>query len=233
VILSVTYHRLNPSKTKCNVGSTNATSVVWIYFFLPKCTSHESMAVVMGTVHHPPSLVADIIVSLAYWRPPLWSSGQSSWLQVQRSGFDSRHYHMFWEVVGLELCPLSLVSATAEILGKKNSGSGPESREYGQRNPSRWRHPLPAKVGTDFADKRRPLGWYSSFTDSRHGVCFVCLLAYWHLRLNSRITSRRAASSAGTLSTPYFLRLFPYSFTNTFHMCNVKSHILLTLCWLP
>jgi hypothetical protein len=23
-------------------------------------------------------------------RPPLWSSGQSSWLQTQRSGFDSR-----------------------------------------------------------------------------------------------------------------------------------------------
>jgi hypothetical protein len=24
---------------------------------------------------------------------PLWSSGQSFWLQIQRSGFDSRHYH--------------------------------------------------------------------------------------------------------------------------------------------
>jgi hypothetical protein len=23
---------------------------------------------------------------------PLWSSGQSSWLQIQRPGFDSRHY---------------------------------------------------------------------------------------------------------------------------------------------
>jgi hypothetical protein len=35
-------------------------------------------------------------------RPPLWSSGQSSWLQIQRSGFDSRRYQIFWEVVGLE-----------------------------------------------------------------------------------------------------------------------------------
>jgi hypothetical protein len=26
-------------------------------------------------------------------RPPLWSSGQSSWLQIRRPGFDSRHYH--------------------------------------------------------------------------------------------------------------------------------------------
>jgi hypothetical protein len=26
-----------------------------------------------------------------YW-PPLWSSDQSSWLQIRRLGFDSRHY---------------------------------------------------------------------------------------------------------------------------------------------
>jgi hypothetical protein len=37
------------------------------------------------------------------WGPPLWSSGQSSWLQIQISGFDSRHYQIFWVVVGLEL----------------------------------------------------------------------------------------------------------------------------------
>jgi hypothetical protein len=24
--------------------------------------------------------------------PPLWSNGQSSWLQIRRPGFDSRHY---------------------------------------------------------------------------------------------------------------------------------------------
>jgi hypothetical protein len=26
--------------------------------------------------------------------PPLWSSGQSSWLQIQRSEFDSRRYQI-------------------------------------------------------------------------------------------------------------------------------------------
>jgi hypothetical protein len=26
------------------------------------------------------------------WGPPLWSSGQSSWLQIRRLEFDSRHY---------------------------------------------------------------------------------------------------------------------------------------------
>jgi hypothetical protein len=30
-------------------------------------------------------------------RPPLWYSGQSSWLQIQRSGFDSRRYQIFSE----------------------------------------------------------------------------------------------------------------------------------------
>jgi hypothetical protein len=71
-------------------------------------------------------------------RPPLWSSGQSSWLQIQWSMFDSRHYQIFWEVVGLERGPLSLVSITEELLGRKSSGSGLESREYGRRDPSRW-----------------------------------------------------------------------------------------------
>jgi hypothetical protein len=72
-----------------------------------------------------------------YW-PPLWSSGQSSWLQIQRSGFDSRFYQIFREVVGLERGPLSLVSTIKEILGRNNSGSGLEIRGYGRRNPSRW-----------------------------------------------------------------------------------------------
>jgi hypothetical protein len=62
------------------------------------------------------------------------SSGQSSWLQIQRSGFCSRRYQMFREVRGLELGPLSLVSKTEELVGRKNSGSGLESREYGRRH---------------------------------------------------------------------------------------------------
>jgi hypothetical protein len=70
--------------------------------------------------------------------PPLWSNGQSSWLQIQRSGFDSRRYQMFWEVLGLERSPLSLVSTTEEVFGRKSSGPGLESREYGRRDPSRW-----------------------------------------------------------------------------------------------
>jgi hypothetical protein len=69
---------------------------------------------------------------------PLWSSGQSSWLQIQRAEFDSRRYQIFWEVVGLERGPLSLVSTIEELLGRKSRGFGLENQEYGHRDPSRW-----------------------------------------------------------------------------------------------
>jgi hypothetical protein len=50
--------------------------------------------------------------------PPPWSSGQSSWLQIRRPGFDSRHYQKK-KVVGLERGPLNLVSTTEELLDRK------------------------------------------------------------------------------------------------------------------
>jgi hypothetical protein len=52
-------------------------------------------------------------------------------------GLDSRHYQIFWEVVGLERGPLSLVSTIEELLGRKSSGFGLENREYCHRDPLR------------------------------------------------------------------------------------------------
>jgi hypothetical protein len=74
---------------------------------------------------------------------PLLSSGQSSWLQIQRSEFDSWHYHIFWEVVGLERDPLSLVSTVQELLERKSSGSSLENRDYSCRGSAAlaMRHP--------------------------------------------------------------------------------------------
>jgi hypothetical protein len=69
--------------------------------------------------------------------PPLWSSGQSSLLQIRRPGFDSRHYQKK-NVVGLERGQLSLVSTDWGATWLKSSGSCLENREYGRRDPSRW-----------------------------------------------------------------------------------------------
>jgi hypothetical protein len=80
---------------------------------------------------HDNLLRIKVISSAARKRPPLWSNGQRSW-------FDSRRYHIFWEVVGQERGPLSLLSTTEELLERKSSGSGLEIREYGRRDPSRW-----------------------------------------------------------------------------------------------
>jgi hypothetical protein len=85
------------------------------------------------------------------------------WLQIRRSGFDSRRYHIFRQVVGLELGPLSLVRITEEVLEWRNSGSGSRKsrltaawiRFADQATPS-------IQVGTNFADMRRSLGRYSS-----------------------------------------------------------------------
>jgi hypothetical protein len=52
--------------------------------------------------------------------PPLWSSGQSSWLQIRRPGFDSRHYQKK-KAVGLERGPRNLVSTTEELLDRKEA----------------------------------------------------------------------------------------------------------------
>jgi hypothetical protein len=53
-------------------------------------------------------------------------------------GFDFRRYRIFWDVVGLERCPLSLVNTIEELLGRTSSGSGLENREYGRGDPLRW-----------------------------------------------------------------------------------------------
>jgi hypothetical protein len=70
--------------------------------------------------------------------PSLWSSGQSSWLQIQRTWLDFRHYQIFLKVMGSGTGPLSLVSTTEELLGRKSSGYGLENQEYSRWDSLRW-----------------------------------------------------------------------------------------------
>jgi hypothetical protein len=75
-------------------------------------------------------------------RPPMWSTGQSSWLQIRRPGFDLRHYQIFWKKK-----KNSSGSGTGSTQPReynwgatwqKSSGSCLENREYGRKDPSRW-----------------------------------------------------------------------------------------------
>jgi hypothetical protein len=77
--------------------------------------SHDLNAVESMTMNVFPGTLKFLV---AKHKPPLWSSGQSSWLQIRRPGFDSRHYQKK-EVVGLERGLLSLVSTTEELLDRK------------------------------------------------------------------------------------------------------------------
>jgi hypothetical protein len=83
-------------------------------------------------------------------RPPrLWTKATElvsiCGLVVRVSGYRSRGpssipgaTRFFWVVVGLERGPLGHVSTVEELLGRKSSGTGLESQEYGHRDSSRW-----------------------------------------------------------------------------------------------
>jgi hypothetical protein len=100
-------------------------------------------------------------------------SGQSSWLQIQRSGFNSWRYQIFREIVGLERGPLSLVEYNWGATWKKSSCSGLEIRDYGRKGSAALTTLHPS-IRKKFALTSSTSGvrsvFYSSLADSGHGV---------------------------------------------------------------
>ena len=76
-------------------------------------------------------------------------------------GFDSRRYQILWVVVGLERGPLSLLRSIEELLDEKVA----LRCHVCHVALTTWHPSIRRKVGTNFADRRRPRCRYSSLAD--------------------------------------------------------------------
>jgi hypothetical protein len=152
-----------------------------------------------------------IFTSIVFIRPPPWSSGQSSWLQIQRSGFDSRRYHTFWRVESLKRGPLNLVSTIEELLERKSSGSVLEIQEYRRRDLSRWPRGTvyPQKLAlTSTTSGGRSVGIVRSRTQAtKYSICKV-LYGYESLFFIARKVGQQSAEGSEYLKIREVIRKY-------------------------
>jgi hypothetical protein len=155
--------------------------------------------------------------------PPLWSSGQSSWLKIQRSGFDSRHYQIFWELIGLERGPLSLVGTIEELRGKNSSGCDVDNHECGRRDTSRW-----PRVTLHPTSCSRSVGIVRLLTKSTEFViCGMSVLQ--HSVARSRHWSRNVLSSVNKyLAAVYPAFSKPHSSSCGLSACSLGCSLFLS-----
>jgi hypothetical protein len=92
-------------------------------------------------------------------------------------GFDSRHYQIFLELVGLRRDPFILVSTTEKLLGRNSSGSGIENLEYGHGDPLPYsRYSSPQELALTSTTGGRSVGIVRSQTkDTVFGLVYFML----------------------------------------------------------
>jgi hypothetical protein len=123
------------------------------------------------TIMHTKDRLCDLVVRVPGYRS-------------RRPGFDSRSYQIFWDVVGLERGPLSLVRIIEELLEWKSSGPGQENRINGRRDPLRWPSDTlyPQKLAlTSPTSGDGSVSIVRLRTKSR-GVCFLFVLLIMHTK---------------------------------------------------
>jgi hypothetical protein len=150
------------------------------------------------------------------------------------SRFDSRRYQIFWEVVGLERGPVSLMSKTEELLARKSGRSCLESRDYGRKDPSRWPGGilLSVKVGTNFSGK-----WWSLGRGLRPRS--LVFLSFYPLSLSTAKLVHFVAVGTCRSTWEIFLHfwisfafIFPFFFLLVRPKCNTRVSILPAVFWM-
>jgi hypothetical protein len=138
------------------------------------CTSYSYCVPALSDLYnfsHFQTLKVFLCSSIMWFWSPLLSSGQNS-----------RHYQIFWEVVGLERGSLSLVSTIEELLERKSSGCSLENRDYSRMRYTTLttRHPsfLQKLALTSPTSGCLSVGIVHSFADSGHGVFFLSIMLF-------------------------------------------------------